>query len=103
MKFKDWCWVGVIIVCGLMCLGGCGSKDPYLKAQYPLKSECVFFNSIEKQAMNKKPEELCGLPKPNMAWITCTRALRPIELPHRGRHHYHVLSQFGNRCEYIWK
>ena len=101
MKLKDWLGVGVLIAVGLMCLGGCGPKDTYLKMEYPLKTECIFFASIEKQTMREFPRNICRAAKPGMLGVFCTRGLRPDGKPHRGRHHRHILSQFGDRCEYI--
>jgi len=96
MKFKDWLGVGALIAVGLMFLGGCRSKDPYLKTQYPLKYKCVFYNSVEKRGMSS---EICDIPMPGKPYIHCTRWLRVGGLPHRGRHHNHV---YGN-CRFIFR
>ena len=91
MKVKDWFGVAAVIAFGLMCLPGCGPREPYLTKQYALHGPCLFWGGIEKKSWG---QDKCDLPWPHDPAIKCTR-----QEGHKSRHHSH----HSGSCLAYWK
>jgi len=91
MKFKDWCWVAVIIVLGLWSLPACKSAEKHDFPSYRMSGVCWNWDRIEKQAKRKRV--ICSLSMSKRLGVFCNRVKG-----HGGYHHQHLEDE----CRWVW-